>query len=124
MRDSRTDVGSNVLLSELLEMRLIVEALAAIPDSRSPPEVVDCHSVDAGFCESLSKLLVEGMQATHVGQHHHARARRLRGARKVRAKLRSVGRCQDEIAVVRRGAANRRQGWTRVIAVAHARILA
>ena len=81
---------------ELLDVRHVLEVLAARPQPRGAAEVVDRDRVMAGLREALGKLGVERIQPADVGQDHDPGARAPRGLRERRREARAVGRGQLE----------------------------
>src|SRR6266852_4209147 len=59
-------LGGDVFLGRLFEMRHVFEAVVAIAHPRGAAVVINRDGVDAGFSETLRKLFVEAVQATHV----------------------------------------------------------
>src|SRR5688500_17949649 len=96
--------------SELHDVRLVLEALAALGRLGGAAEQVDGHGVDARLGEAQAELLVVRMQATHVGDDHDAGAGRLNGARGVGEDGGAVAAGQGEASGVDGSAADR---WPR-----------
>jgi hypothetical protein len=97
----------------------VLEALVARPIAGRPAEIVDSDGVDPRLGEALRQLLVERVQASHVGHHDHAGAGRFRGAGEVGHEAVAVGGRQMDVALVGGRPADRRQRWSCVVGVAH-----
>ena len=82
--DRGGDVVHDALRAELHDVRLVLEALAALPGLGRSAEIVDRHGVDPGLGEAQGELLEVGMQATDVGKDHQARPERAFGSGRVR----------------------------------------
>ena len=105
-------------------MRHVLEAVAPVAPSGRPCKVVDGDAVDAGLGKSLRQLFEELMEAADVGQDDHPGICRLGRPCEVGVELGAVRRGEDEISVVSRGSAYRRQRWSSVVSIAHPWILA
>ena len=95
------DGGADVLLDPLrrrlrhvLHVRELVVALA---DARRAAEVVERDGGVAALGEAQRELLVEAVEAAHVGQHDDADRRRLVGQRHERREPRSVGGLERDV---------------------------
>jgi hypothetical protein len=84
-------IGHQLLVLRLGDVRLVIEALAAIVGRRRTAEVVDRDRVDAAFGEPQRELLVEVVQAADVREDHYACARWRLGLGVERHELRAIG---------------------------------
>ena len=94
-----------------------------LSDAGGAAEVVDRDRRVPALGEAQRELLVEAVEAAHVGQHHDAGAARLLGRSGERREAIAVGRLEHEVLVRDRGAADDGDRRQRVGLEAHARIL-
>ena len=93
-----------VVCGDVLRVREVVVALA---DAGRAAEVVDRDRRVPALGEAQRELLVEAVEAAHVGQHDDARRGRLLGRGRERGEAVAVGRLEHEILVRDRRAARR-----------------
>ena len=111
--DGRGDVGLDLLGRRRLDVRPVLEVLAALLDAGRAPEVVERERRVAALGEAQRQLLVEAVQPADVRKDHDARLRRLLGRRQEGCETVPVARLEHEV-VVRDGRArddrDRRRG--------------
>ena len=74
MRDARGDVGLDAVLRRLLDVRHVLEVVAALLGSGRASEVVERDRRVAALGEAQRELLVEAVEAADVGQDHDSGA--------------------------------------------------
>ena len=106
-------VGLNPLGSRLLDVLHVLEVVAALLGPGRSAEVVDSERRVAALCKAQCQLLVEAVEAAHVGEDHNADLGRLVRGREKRGEAVSVGGPEDEVIVRDSGPGDRgdrRQG--------------
>ena len=99
MLDRRGDVGLDLLRRDRLDVRPVLEVLAALLDAGRAPEVVERERQVATLGEAQCQLLVEAVEAAHVGENHDAGLGRLLRACQEGGEAVSVTRLEHEFLV-------------------------
>ena len=113
MPDRGGHVSLHPLGSRLLDVLPVLELVAALLGSGRPAEVVGRERRITALGEAQRQLLVEAVEATHVGEHHDADPRRLIGSREEGGEAVPVPGLQHEIVMRDSGPGDRedrRQG--------------
>jgi hypothetical protein len=97
--DRRAHVGLNSVRRRLREVLHVLEVVASLADARRPAEVVDRDSGDPALGEAQRDLLVEAVEASHVGEDDDAGAARLVRVRGEGCEARAVRRLEHEVLV-------------------------
>ena len=105
---------------DLLDVRHVLELVAAPGDARRPAEVVDRERVDAVLGEPQRELLVVGMQAADVGEDQDPGAGHLGRARPERPEPVAVLRLEHQLGRIERAAGDRDDRGTGIEIEAHA----
>ena len=98
-RDRGGGVGLDAFRRRLLDVRQVLEVVAALLDAGGAAEVVDRHGRVAALGEAQRELLVEAVEAADVRQDDDARARQLVGQRRERGEAAPSRRLEHEILV-------------------------
>ena len=102
VRDTRRDVGLHVRRRRLLDMRHVLEVVAAFLDAGRPPEVVEREPGVPALREPQRQFFVEPVEAADIGQDHDADRARVIRSREECGEPVPVGSLEKEV-VVRNG---------------------
>ena len=102
-------------------MRRVIEVGASLLDACGAAEVVDRDRRMPTLREAQRQLLVEGVEAPHVGEHHDADPGGLLRGREETGEAVAVFRLEDEVVVRDSGPGDHRDGRQGVELEAHGR---
>src|SRR5262249_22457263 len=113
-------VRLHAVVRRLLDMRHVLEVVAALGGTGRAPEVVERDCGVAPLGEAQGELLVEAVKAPDIVKYHAADAARLMGRRRKRREAIAVGSLEHEVLVRPRGSRDAWDRRRRISVVAHA----